>query len=204
MVIYVVVIVVLVRHTRNSLARKKESLNTKTVLRIMTSLIGVMFLFGLTWLFGALTIRVQGVRLASQLLFAIFSSFQGFFIFVFFCVLSKEVRDLWKETLRCGNYKSSTTHELKNTSAAAKYRKPRSVSNGDAACTKSVQITDTTITTTSEVLAISFSEKDHYKNSVSTEGEIDEVKYDEDTGELKAFQRYNREEKDPAEQVEEN
>lgn len=165
------VIVVLVKHTRTSLARKKESLNPKTVLRLVCSLVGVMILFGLMWLFGALTFSVQGVRLTFQLLFAIFAAFQGFFIFVFFCVLSKEVRDLWKETLRCGHYKS--THELKNKSSADKYSKPKSASNTDATCTKSVQITDMTITTAS---AISLSEKVDLSKNASEDVGMDEVK----------------------------
>ena len=52
-----------------------------------------MTLFGLSWLFGALTVREASV--AFQFLFAIFNSFQGFFIFLFFCVLGSEARELW-------------------------------------------------------------------------------------------------------------
>jgi len=81
-------------------------MNTKTAVRLLVSITGVMFLFGLSWLFGALTITVQAVRLTFQILFAIFTSLQGFFIFLFLCVFSKEARELWKEFLSCGRYKS--------------------------------------------------------------------------------------------------
>lgn len=186
------------------MARKNESVNPKTVFRLTISLIGVMFLFGLTWLFGALTISVQGVRLAFQLLFAIFASSQGFFIFVFFCVLNREVRDLWKEALSCGRYKS--THTLKNTSAADKYRKPKSDKNGDIS--KSMQTTATTLPSTSEILATTFSEKDgpsnHYENPKGAEIEIDEAKCDEDmreTNEVKTYGGTQRDGEEDPEQV---
>lgn len=92
---------------------------------------------------------------------------------MFFCVLSKEVRDLWKEAMSCGRKKS--THNLKSTSAADKYRKPKGVGNADAP--KSSQMTNIT---TSEVLT---TEKDgpsnHYTNpseSIGAEIKIDEAK----------------------------
>lgn len=106
-VVYIVVVVILIKHTRGTMARKNESLNSKTLIRLMISLAGVMFLFGLSWLFGALTITVTGIRLTFQILFAIFTSLQGFFIFLFFCVMSREARELWKESLSCGRYKST-------------------------------------------------------------------------------------------------
>lgn len=65
-----------------------------------------MFLFGFSWLFAALTINVREVRLAAQIIFTISSTFQGFFIFLFFCVFSKDARESWKEALSCGRYKS--------------------------------------------------------------------------------------------------
>ena len=109
-VIFIWVIVVLVRHTRGTAARKKESVSKKTIIRLMISVSGVMFLFGLTWLFAILTFSVTGLRQAFQILFTIFNSFQGFFIFVFFCVFNKEVLESWKELLSCGKYKSKLLH----------------------------------------------------------------------------------------------
>jgi heme/copper-type cytochrome/quinol oxidase subunit 2 len=109
-VIFIWVIVVLVRHTRGTAARKKESVSNKTIIRLMISISGVMFLFGLTWLFAILTFSVTGLRETFQILFTIFNSFQGFFIFLFFCVFNKEALESWKELLSCGKYKSKLLH----------------------------------------------------------------------------------------------
>ena len=112
-VIFVCVIVVLIRHTRDTAARMKKPVSHKTIIRLMISVGGVMFLFGLTWLFGILTFSVDGLREAFQILFTIFNSFQGFFIFLFFCVLNKEALESWKELLSCGKYKSKLLHPSK-------------------------------------------------------------------------------------------
>ena len=67
-----------------------------------------MSLFGLTWIFGALTI--SGASLPFQILFVVFNGFQGFFIFLFLCVFSTDARELWKESLSSGYNKFSTLH----------------------------------------------------------------------------------------------
>ena len=69
-----------------------------------------MFLFGLTWLFAILTFSVNGLRETFQILFTVFNSFQGFFIFLFFCVFNKEAVESWKELLSCRKYKSKLLH----------------------------------------------------------------------------------------------
>ena len=69
-----------------------------------------MFLFGLTWLFAILTFSVTGLRETFQILFVVFNSFQGFFIFLFVCVLNKEVLESWREFLSCGTYQSKLLH----------------------------------------------------------------------------------------------
>ena len=130
-VIFIWVIVVLVRHTRGTAARKKEAVSNKTIIRLMISISGVMFLFGLTWLFAILTFSVTGVRQTFQILFVVFNSFQGFFIFLFFCVLNKEALESWREFLSCGKYKSRLLHP----SQAGKYssstgaKKPKQTTN---------------------------------------------------------------------------
>ena len=109
-VIFIWVIVVLVRHTRGTAARKKEAVSNKTIIRLMISISGVMFLFGLTWLFAILTFSVTGLRETFQILFTVCNSFQGFFIFLFFCVFNKEALESWKELLSCRKYKSKLLH----------------------------------------------------------------------------------------------
>ena len=130
-VIFIWVIVILVRHTRGTAARKKEAVSNKTIIRLMISVSGVMFLFGLTWLFAILTFSTSSFpqfRKASQVLFTVFNSFQGFFIFLFLCVFNREAIESWKELLSCGKYKSKLLHPSTATSAAMK--KSKQTNNG--------------------------------------------------------------------------
>ena len=80
----------------------------KTNIRLAFSLLGIMFLFGITWVLAAFTIREAS--LTFQILFAAVNSLQGFFVFIFFCVLSSEVRQLWLEKLTCGRYGQKPTY----------------------------------------------------------------------------------------------
>ena len=100
----------MVRHTRDTAARLNKPVSKKTIGRLMISIGGVMFLFGLTWLFAILTFSVDGLREIAQILFTVFNSFQGFFIFIFVCVLNKEVVESWREVLSCGRYQSKLLH----------------------------------------------------------------------------------------------
>lgn len=113
-VLFVVVVVILIRHTRNTMARRQEAMSNKTALRLMASIVSILFLFGLSWSFAALTFTVQQhIRLTAQILFAVFNSLQGFFLFIFFCVLNVEARESWKELLSCGHYTSKVLHPSK-------------------------------------------------------------------------------------------
>ena len=78
------------------------------MIRLMISVTGIMSLFGLTWIFGALT--VDKASLAFQVIFVILNSLQGFFIFLFLCVFGRDARELWLEVLLCGRYKSTYLH----------------------------------------------------------------------------------------------
>ena len=101
----------------------------------MISISGVMFLFGLTWLFAILTFSTPGLRETFQALFTVFNSFQGFFIFLFFCIFNKEAREYWKEVLSCGKYTSqflhpSQTRYILSSGTGAKKNKKATASTG--------------------------------------------------------------------------
>ena len=109
------VIRVLIKHTWNARGHTKEQMNKKVAIRLLVSIASVMFLFGLTWLFGAFTITGFGDARAStafQVLFVILNAFQGFFIFLFFCVFSRDARDAWLQLLSCGRYQSKSLRRL--------------------------------------------------------------------------------------------
>ena len=123
MVIFIWVIVILLKHTRGKIERSSEKMSSKTALRLLVSISGVMFLFGLTWLFAVFTFSIDGsnvVRTVFQILFTVFVAFQGFYIFLFFVVFNSEARESWREFLSCGRYKSELLHpsQYKNTSSA--------------------------------------------------------------------------------------
>ena len=125
-VIFICVIAVLVRHTRGTAARKNERVSRKAIIRLMISISGVMFLFGLTWLLAILAAFSE----AGQILFIIFNTLQGFFIFLFFVVFNKEAVESWKELLSCGRYKSKLLHPSTASSAAMKKSKQANGSGG--------------------------------------------------------------------------
>ena len=97
-IIFVIVISILAKQIRKKYATKDHA-NRKIAVRLMISIMGVIALFGLTWVFGALTVREAST--AFQFLFAIFNSLQGFFIFFFFCVFGKEAKTFWLQVLCC-------------------------------------------------------------------------------------------------------
>lgn len=68
--------------------------------------------FGLTWLFGALTVS-QSASFVFSTLFSVFTSLQGFFIFVFLCLLNKDTSKCYK-TVCCKWNKSYQTSESRS------------------------------------------------------------------------------------------
>ena len=101
-VIFIVVIAVLMKHTRKR-SQREDSSAVKTTVHTLIRIIGIMSIFGLTWLFGAFTVT-QKTQLVFLILFVLFSSFQGFFIFAFLCVFNKDTRELWIQFFRHGRH----------------------------------------------------------------------------------------------------
>jgi len=74
-------------------------MSTAKAIRLLISIMGVMVLFGLTWVFAALTISEASV--VFQILFAAFNSLQGFFLFLFFCVFNEDAQNFWRQVFSC-------------------------------------------------------------------------------------------------------
>jgi hypothetical protein len=77
----------------------------KMTARNIISLVWLIVLFGVGWLFGLLTIRE--VSKISQYLFVILNAFQGFYFFLFIVLNQKEARNFWSGFLTRGLFKSS-------------------------------------------------------------------------------------------------
>ena len=104
-VFFIWVIVVVSRHTKEKADRTKQTITKKQIFRITLSLSGVLFLFGITWGFFILTFSVSRLRETFQILFTVFNSLQGFFVFVF--ILFTEGFGYWKAFLSCEKCRSS-------------------------------------------------------------------------------------------------
>ena len=95
----------------------KVQIPPKKTCKLILSLSGIMTLLGLTWVLsiftsvGASTNR--DASFALQFLFVLFNSFQGFFLFVFFVILSSDARTAWLAVL-CQCLKSSEPHTSKS------------------------------------------------------------------------------------------
>ena len=94
---FVIVTVVLCKHSKKKNSQTKSRVGT---IRLLVSVMGVMALFGLTWICGALIITGSSADVF-QYLFVILNSLQGLFIFVFFCLLGKDARELWLRVICC-------------------------------------------------------------------------------------------------------
>ena len=109
LVIFVIVVIVVVKSNRKRNQATKDK-SVKVTIQTLISIVGIVFLFGLTWLFGAFTVT-ETSQLPFLILFVVFSSFQGFFVFLFFCVLNKVTRQAWIRLLTRGRNRKTLHHQ---------------------------------------------------------------------------------------------
>ncbi|KAL0974130.1 hypothetical protein UPYG_G00216040 [Umbra pygmaea] len=97
------VVLVQIRHMQaNKPAATGHKASAMHDLRAVT---GLTLLLGLTWLIGFFT--WGAARVPMLYLFAILNSLQGFFIFVFHCLMKENVRKQWRIYLCCGRFRLS-------------------------------------------------------------------------------------------------
>ncbi|KAJ8019914.1 Adhesion G-protein coupled receptor G6 [Holothuria leucospilota] len=72
----------------------KSQSNKTAAIRRFQNAFAISILLGLSWCFGFLAIG--SLRMAFNVLFSLFNSFQGVFIFLIFCLRQEEVRAAWK------------------------------------------------------------------------------------------------------------
>ena len=109
------------RRAGNGSKKKNVLFNFTTALKLWC----ILSLFGLTWLFGAFTITQESAFIFSTL-FAIFTSLQGFFIFVFLCILSRDALKCYKSVF-CKQSEADQSSDLQS-SATSHYSKSSSLS----------------------------------------------------------------------------
>lgn len=124
------VTVVLIKHTRKKLGKgNKKKEVTQGTIKALLSIVSVMVMFGLSWLFGALSISDGAI--VFQWPFVIFNTLQGFILFLFSCVIGKDARDEWTNLLTCYRRKKNQRHSTVSHSqtSSSRLRKSGSQSN---------------------------------------------------------------------------
>ena len=89
--------------------RPPSSKRPDTKLTQVRRAFSITVLFGLTWVFGLLSIIHEDASLYLQILSCFFNSFQGVFIFVMFCLLPDEVQNVWKAWIPFVNMQKSNS-----------------------------------------------------------------------------------------------
>uniref|UniRef100_A0A1X7T087 G-protein coupled receptors family 2 profile 2 domain-containing protein n=1 Tax=Amphimedon queenslandica TaxID=400682 RepID=A0A1X7T087_AMPQE len=94
---------------------------------MLISYFGILILFGLTWLFAVFTyITEPNISFVIQCFFAFFNTFQGFFIFFFFVVLSSDSRNAWKSILCPWTVRDGTASTVvKNKTSNIQFKSPQ-------------------------------------------------------------------------------
>ena len=95
------------QHAKDHKDSKSTNMGENCV--IVLKLWCILVLFGLTWLFGVLTI-MRTTSFIFSTLFAVFTSLQGFFIFIFLCLLSKDSLRMYKH-ICCRRREHSVTSD---------------------------------------------------------------------------------------------
>ena len=126
----------------------RKGLSKKRKFRIILSCVVMM---GLTWLVGMFAIGPLKTTL--QVLFTIFNSLQGVFIFFFYCLLNKKVQEEWRACFFGGERSDSSVPSSKKTSvkSSEKRHKKRFLRGGKEHSSSSMQ---------------SVSKHDEYKESI--------------------------------------
>ncbi|XP_056262764.1 uncharacterized protein LOC130188415 isoform X2 [Pseudoliparis swirei] len=106
---FIVVLVQLCRLKRQN----PHNMQHRTTLQDVRSVAGIMILLGLTW--GFAFFAWGPLNLPFMYLFAIFNSFQGFFIFLFYCAVKENVRKQWRTYLCCGRMRLAENSEWSRT-----------------------------------------------------------------------------------------
>lgn len=132
--IFSVVIFILVKHAKK-LRHHSDEPQYKETLRLLVSIFFISSIFGLAWLFGAFTIMEASI--VFQALFVLFNAFQGFFLFLFFCLLNKEVRSVWLECVGL-DYRSRQARNIsRSASFGRKKANPESLPTKTSSCAES-------------------------------------------------------------------
>ena len=118
---------VLVKHNlqKNKHKLDKTSMTAFEAFKLVLSICGIMFLFGLTWIFAIFTFvsTNRDAAFSLQFIFALFNALQGFWIFFFFVFLNAEARQSWIKLLFACKNKNKDAPPTSKTGLSSKKNK---------------------------------------------------------------------------------
>ena len=85
-----IIVFVMILRTMKNFHTVEQQTNIAKVKTGVKTAMAIFPILGLTWVFGLMTFNRE--TLVFRYLFAVFNSAQGIFIFLFHCVLNKQVR----------------------------------------------------------------------------------------------------------------
>ena len=109
---FFIAFIIILRYSTKQFRNKNKIKKRRAAVRTIFTILAVILIFGLTWIFGAFTVLRTSNYI--EYLFVVFNSLQGLFIFLIFVVFAKETRNLWLVTCGCKERKSKD--EMRNLS----------------------------------------------------------------------------------------
>ncbi|XP_026184066.1 adhesion G-protein coupled receptor G2 [Mastacembelus armatus] len=117
LIMFIVVLVQVCRIKRQN----RQNLQSRTILQDVRSVAGITVLLGLTW--GFAFFAWGRLNLPFMYLFSIFNSLQGFFIFLFHCLVKENVRRQWRVYLCCGRMRLAENSQWSRTATQKTVKK---------------------------------------------------------------------------------
>lgn len=156
---------------------RSKGMSKKRKARIILSCVVIM---GLTWIIGVFAIGPLKVTL--QVVFTVFNSLQGVFIFVFYCLLNKKVQTEWRRCL-CGDAREDTRSSQSNRKSTSKitiksFKKRLSISTKEQSSTTGQSELKQSYTYMRSLVALQqeFSNESYRKDSVFLNSQEREMK----------------------------
>ncbi|XP_072292944.1 adhesion G-protein coupled receptor G2-like [Eucyclogobius newberryi] len=123
-----VFIVVLIQIKRMRI--NKSSANTSSLAKDLRAVASLTVLLGLTWSMGFFSFGPG--RVVMMYLFSILNTLQGFFVFLFHCLMKDNVRKQWRMHLCCGRFRLSNYSDWTQTVTGGQPPKKRHLVNLDS------------------------------------------------------------------------
>ncbi|XP_075902454.1 adhesion G protein-coupled receptor G4a [Nelusetta ayraudi] len=123
--VFVMVLIQIRKITAN-----KSSSNSRSAVQDLRAVASISVLLGLTWSMGFFSFGPGKVVL--MYMFTICNSFQGFFVFLFHCLMKENVRKQWRIHLCCGRFRLYNCTEWSNRVMPAANRGKSNLVNSDS------------------------------------------------------------------------